>query len=238
MMAGRTSPPWKIGEPLALKDALRTVRFMAQRGRRFARDSVPSVVPQPADRLIASALTQADTLASRIEREAARFVYSSIGSSPDLPDLRIADADPGKDLRAAQFAEAAYRGLMKALELLQAESALVSESAARSAYAAVAERSAAHPERWGALLIREMLQRRVVREVSLVPGGHDEERLVAHLALFALMIWLLSDRDAGDALEALEASVALAIGLRDELAAVGDDVGGLAGLLKEFRHHV
>jgi hypothetical protein len=237
-MVERMSSSWKIGAPLALKDALRTIRFASRRGRRFSRDVAPSVVPQPIDGFIASAMTFVDVVATRVEREATRLIRSGIGSTLELPDLRIDTSPPERAVKADQFAEAAYRGLTTALELLHADGALVSESAARAAYEAVTEQPVEGSERWAALLLCEMLHRRVIWGVSLTPAARGQERMLARLALFSLMIWLLSSRGAGEAQVALEASIALALGLRDELAAIGDDPERIEGLLMEFRHHV
>jgi hypothetical protein len=143
------------------------------------------------------------------------------------------------DAAAAVFGAAAYAALDRAVVRLGADGAFVSEATCRAAWAAETP-DGATPEARAAVLTRWLVAARPVRGVPTDAALRVAPDALVPIAVFSVMLWLLSDRPEGEDGAALEASVDLAIGIAAEvtqaIAAAGPEA--LEALYVEFAPHV
>ncbi|GAD55331.1 hypothetical protein [Limimaricola cinnabarinus] len=226
--AGRRSGR-ELPGTVVLREALRSIRHVAREGR----DAVVEAASHggaPVARVANFAITGADRMAEMAEE----VVGLLIGAGAAPPDLSLADM-PADEVNAACFAAAAYSALGHVLRGLGARHALVSEMRLRAAFLRGGGTGATTRS---ARLFVAMSEAEVIADVRMEPAADLSAHEAERLALFAMLLWMLSDRDIGDASDALDAASMIAIALRSELACAEGDEVTLAALLKEFRHHV
>lgn len=215
---------------LSVKDALRAVRFEMYRGRTFAkRRSV--TLGAPIGDVARAIVSEVDGVATRVNNVAGgmsrRFLEAPFAVDQDAVAF---DEIVSIDRAEIAYAQAAYRPLSQAFGYLGAEAVLVSEAAAAGAYASVMGGSELGGSELGgdhfrqaAALVDEMLRRRVIRRVLIHEGGQTASLAEADMpmvAVFALALWLLAERQAvadDDNDTLLFACCDVAVALKDDI---------------------
>ncbi|MBC2837598.1 hypothetical protein [Paragemmobacter straminiformis] len=221
-------------DPAPLKDMARSLRFVAERGGKTLKSALPlDVLPDPAARVADAALDAVLKVGQGAERGVTALAHALLDRDEAPPTLsRPEDAEA-----EARFATAAHDGLRAALAHLGAESALVSEMAARRAWQAVTgagsgqEDTATAAALFLGLIATHCLREAIWPETFALPAAE-----AARIATFAVLLSMLSDAAGFRAL--LPAAVDITLALRADLAAAGEDPALLAALFDEFRNHV
>lgn len=226
-------PPFPLPrlDPAPIKDVARSLRFVAERGGRTLKQALPlDALPEPAARLAEGALATVERLGATAQRGVSGLAHSLL--DPDGPPSPLTAADPDAE---ARFAVALQSGLTRALALLGAESALVSETAAARAWRQVmAAGPGATEAETAAALHQALVATGVVREVvwpEQITLPLPEARV---LALFAVL--LAMQGDPGDFDNRLAAATDMALALRADILAA--DAPALAALFADFHDHV
>lgn len=230
-----SAPSLPQPDPLPLREALRVLRHGFRRGRRVLRDTVPvDILPRPAARLAGGLFHRLDSLAQGFDEATTGLARRLLVEDAPVPSL--ADLASGPESQAA-FASALYAGLRTVLRRLGDEEAFVSEALARKAYVGVAGASG-DPASVAAELALSLLAEQVVRDISVprdLPGD-----AVAPVAVVGVLLWMMSDRQEGEAEESLAAATDLALALSAEISAAARarDLKRLASIFREFASHV
>jgi hypothetical protein len=234
------SSPIPLPDPMPLRDALRGLRHAVRRGGETFLDSMPvESLPPPAAKLAEVVLREVGEIARSMNDAASGLARVALGAG-DKPHGTLQDLAARADAEDA-FARGIYAALREVLRRLHAPSAYISETAARSAYLALpAERKTGSTARKAATLSLSLYDGKVIRgasaeEASRVPGAALES-----VGIFAVMLWLQSDRNENENEEALDAATDLAVALAAEAAAAfrDHDEKRLETLYLEFSGHV
>lgn len=221
--------PHLLPDPIPLREALRGLRHMLRRGGETLADTLPvHSLPKPAADIAGAVLREVEGIARGVNGVASGLAKTVLGdSSPDHPTLNDLTG-PGADDR---FAAATYAALRAVLDRLGAPGVFVSEAAAREVHAQ-ADGDAAR-------LTLALLDARVVRgatadEAARVPGS-----ALAPVAVFAVMLWLQSDRTGEDD-AALDAATDIGVTLAAKVATAADtrDEAALSALYTKYAAHV
>lgn len=212
-----------------LRDALRGVRFALRRGgERISEAPIPAL-PIPAGQFAGIALRHGGELAKELDRFASA-VAKSLLSSGQESDARMSRIVAGRN-SAELFATASYTALKRALDRLDVGDVLISEAAARSAYLRVAPMI-------GMLSGAEIAAELTVQLMDLdVIRGTTE---MAALAVFAMLLWLQSERPEAEDAASFEAAVDITRAIRQDVlpACKSRDRARLSALYSEFIDHV
>ncbi|REF73243.1 hypothetical protein E3U25_01970 (plasmid) [Paracoccus versutus] len=214
---------------ISLRDALRGLRYALRRGGETLSEIPVATLPEPAGRIAGAVLRQGGELAKGadqvVSNVAKRLLGSEAGPIPAMPEI-ISDSNSPE-----RFAAACYTALKAALRQLNFGEALIVESAARLAYRRIAPTIGNLPEPVVAAELTVQLL-----DLHAIHGAEDAEAL----AVFAVLLWLQSDRADVEELASLEASVDLAKVLRDDVlsASAARDKERLGKLYAEFINHV
>lgn len=212
------------------KDVARSLRFAVEQGGRSLRRGLPlDALPEPAARLADAALTTAQRLGDYAGRGAATLAHALLDGDETPPPL----SHPEEAAAEARFAAAAHDGLRGALLRLGAESCLVSEAAAVSAWRRVMRAARASDSATAAALYLALLDPPAVRDVV---WAEDTTPLAdaTLVATFAVLLAMLADPACYQDL--LPAATDLALALAADLQKA--DAAGLQGLFDGFRNHV
>lgn len=227
-------------DPMPLREALRGLRHVLRRSGKALRDSVtPDALPPPAADIAGGVLREVEGLAQNVDEVTSDILKRVLGGGA-APGVTLRSLTSG-DASAAVFGAAAYAALDRVLDRLGADGAFISEATARAAWTAEAPAMAGlSPE---ALAARLTLRLAAMRPLRGVPGDSAPRvaaDALAPVAIFAVMLWLLSDRPEGEDAAAIEASADLAVALADDVigAVAGGDADRLAALYAEFAAHV
>lgn len=226
-------------DPMPLREALRGLRHVLRRGGEALRDTVsPDGMPHSAAADVAGGvLREVEHLARGVD-EATSGVLKRVLGGEVPPGVSLRGLAEG-DAAAAVFGAAAYAALDRVVARLGAEGAFVSEATCRAAWAAGPPGDTT-PEARAAALTRWLVAARPVRGISADAGLRVGPEALVPIAVFAVMLWLLSDRPEGEDSAALEASVELSIGIAAEVlrsvGAAGPEA--LEALYAEFAPHV
>lgn len=225
------APPLDV---VPLKDVARSLRFIAERGGRTLRESLPlDSLPEPAARVAEGALSSVHRLGDAAGRRVSALAHALLDEDGDQP-LHLVTPDPAE--AEARFAAAAYAGLRLAMVRLGAENCLVSESAARAAWRAAQDHGPAGTDVLVAGdLFLALIAHRAIRDAILPEACPYSFAEAGRIATFALLLSLLGPGEASEA--SIPAAVDLTLALRDDLAKAGD-AAAIAALLAEFRDHV
>lgn len=216
-------------DPMPLREALRGLRFLLQRGGETLVDTlVIDGLPKPAAGVVGAVLREVGDFARNVDDFASGLAKSVLGGD-DASSLTLKDMEAGEDARAT-FGAAVYVALRSVLRRLGAPGVFVSEAAARRAY----DRADA------AALTVNLLDARVVRgttaqEAARVPGAALEP-----VAIFAVMLWLQSTRSEDENEAALDAATDLSVALAAEVdrASTARDTARIADLYARYVAHV
>lgn len=227
-------PPLPRLDPAPLKDMARSLRFVAERGGRTLQKALPlDVLPDPAARVADAALSTVIRVGQKAEQGVSALAHALLDNDAPPPPLDLGATAGGE----ARFAAAAHDGLCDALARLGAERALVSETAARRAWRAVAAHGTGQSDSaTAAALLQQLAQAQAVREAVWPDTATLPPTEAARIAAFAMLLAMLAAPEQFRTL--LPAAVDITLALRADLAAAGDDETRLAALFDEFRDHV
>ncbi len=227
-------------DPVQLRDALRGLRFFLRRGGETIADTLNlEALPKPASNLAGAVLREVDGLARSVDGLASGLAKTLLGGQPpQVAQLDDLIAQPRSD---ALFAAAFYVALRSVLRRLGATSVFVSEAAARSAVETVALPDPTEPAAgYAAALTLALLEARVIRgttaqQAALVPGAALEP-----VSIFAVMLWIQSERSEAENETALNAATDLAVALAPEVSAAfaARDGARITALFTRYVPHV
>jgi hypothetical protein len=225
---------------MPLREALRGLRHVLRKGGEALRDSVtPDALPRPAAEMAGGVLREVEHLARGVDDVTSGVLKRVLGGVA-APGVSLRELSEG-DAAAAVFGAAVHAALEQTLDRLGAGDAFVSEATARAVWASVGSDAAGEaPEDRAAGLTLRLVAARPVRGISADATLRVAADKVVPVAVFAVMLWLLSDRPEGEDAVALEASIDIAVALANDVSrAVADgDPRRLAALYAEFAAHV
>lgn len=221
-----------------LREALRGIRFLLRRGGATVADTLTlDALPDPAAGLAKRMIREVEELARSVDEVASTAAKGVLGSH-DNPSDKL-DEIVGHSTAAAEFGRAIYMALDAVMHRIGVGDAFVSEMSARSVFAEWRQdHPDGEPQDWAADLTLRLLKARVIR--GAVPVGNCGIGSVEPVALFAVMLWLQSDRSESENEAVLEAAADIALARATEVAAtIGrGDQGQIAALYRKYVHHV
>ena len=229
-----------LPDAMPLRDALRGLRHAVRRGGETLLDVMPlGSLPRPAAQLAGAVLHEVGAFAKGVNDVASGLARLALGGSAksqgSLQDLTLHQgAEDG-------FAQGIYAALRAVLRHLNAPSSYISETAARSAYLALTpEQRLGSDASMAAALSLALAEAKVLRGVSAADAARVTGQSLDHIAIFAVMLWLQSNRSEAEDEKALEAATDLAVALAVEADAAftAKDNTALATLYAEFASHV
>ena len=229
-----------LPDAMPLRDALRGLRHAVRRGGETLLDVMPvDSLPRPAAQLAGAVLHEVGAFAKGVNDVASGLARLALGGSAksqgSLQDLTLHQgAEDG-------FAQGLYAALRAVLRHLNAPSAYISETAARSAYLTLTpEQRLGSDASMAAALSLALAGAKILRGLSAADAALVTGQSLDHIAIFAVMLWLQSNRSEAEDEKALEAATDLAVALAAEADAAfrGTDTMGLATLYAEFASHV
>lgn len=239
-----TQPTSLRPDPVSLREALRGLRHALRRGGETLSHTVPlNAMPRPAAKLAQTFLRTGEEIAKGVDGVASKVVRKVLpGSDIGAPTLGILIARGPEG--GADFAAISYRALAIILSKLGLRDAFVSEAGAQQVWNEHAGKLAFAgdklPKEAGQLMMA-LLEAPVLRDLEFRAPQEDLSRdAVAPVALFALMLWLQSERPAHEDEEALSSAVDLSRALVNDVtraASVGN-AARLGQLFGEFARHV
>ncbi len=232
------APP--LPDAMPLRDALRGLRHAVRRGGETLLEAMPvDSLPGPAADLAGAVLREVGEIAKGVNSVASGLARLALGAAP-TPNGSLHDITALHGAEDA-FAQGLYAALRGVLRHLNAPSAYISETAARSACRALTpEQRLGRDASIAAALSLALAEAKVLRGASAADAAHVPGHSLEHVAIFAVMLWLQSNRSAAGNEDALDAATDLAVALAAEAdAAFRDkDATRLATLYAEFASHV
>ncbi len=225
---------------MPLREALRGLRHLLRRGGQALRDTAPAdSLPRPAAEIAKAVLREADQFVQGVDAMASGIAKSVLGGgATSALMLHELGQDEGAQ---ARFAAAVYQALSSVLRRLGAVEAFVSEVAARRAFAAVTEDATGQDDaRTAAGLVIGLLEVRVIRDSAAALDSRVAPADIEPVAIFAVMLWLLSERSEQENQAALESATDLAVALSDEVVSGcrARDAAKIEALLRTYACHV
>ena len=229
-----------LPDAMPMRDALRGLRHAVRRGGETLLDVMPvGSLPRPAAQLAGAVVHEVGAFAKGVNDVASGLARLALGGSAksqgSLQDLTLHQgAEDG-------FAQGIYAALRAVLRHLNAPTAYISETAARSAYLALTpEQRLGSDASMAAVLSLALAEAKVLRGVSAADAARVTGQSLDHIAIFAVMLWLQSNRSEAEDEKALEAAtdLAVALGLEADAAFTAKDDTALATLYAEFASHV
>ena len=229
-----------LPDAMPLRDALRGLRHAVRRGGETLLDVMPvGSLPRPAVQLAGAVLHEVGAFAKGVNDVASGLAHLALGGSAksqgSLQHLTLHQgAEDG-------FAIGIYAALRAVLRHLNAPSAYISETAARSAYLALTpQQRLGSDASMAAALSLALTEAKVLRGLSAADAARVAGQSLDHIAIFAVMLWLQSNRSEAEDEKALEAAtdLAVALGLEADAAFTAKDNTALATLYAEFASHV
>ena len=229
-----------LPDAMPMRDALRGLRHAVRRGGETLLDVMPvGSLPRPAAQLAGAVLHEVGAFAKGVNDVASGLARLALGGSAksqgSLQDLILHQgAEDG-------FAQGIYAALRAVLRHLNAPSAYISETAARSAYVALTpQQRLGSDASMAAALSLALAEAKVLRGLSAADAARVTGQSLDHIAIFAVMLWLQSNRSGAEDEKALEAATDLAVALGPEADAAftAKDNTALATLYVEFASHV
>lgn len=224
-----------LSPALPFKDALRGLRTGLATGRRMIRP-LEDHSPKALAGLMRGVLSRADTVGLEVDRTTSRLVHMLL-DRPESRDFRgwtmarmaVEPAGP------AIFAERLYCGLDVAFERLGLPSELLSEARAARAFEH-ARHSAPEPEDVYDLSAELLLRADECMFAPPPPFGARTPTAERHLALFAVMLWLLAEpaRDQEEEEALLGVCIDAASALGRQVADLPDDRQAIRQLLRDY----
>lgn len=231
--------PNPLPDAMPLRDALRALRHAVRRGGETLLDAMPvDQLPRPAADLAGAVLREVGEFAKGMNEVASGLARFALGGSDKPHGSLQMTALPGAE---DAFAEGFYAALRFVLRRLDTSSVYVSETAARLAYLALTpdQRLASGAAVSGALSLA-LVEAKVMRGTSAEDASHVPGNSLEHTAIFAVMLWLQSNRSEAEDEAALSSATDLAVAVAAEADAAfrARDPARLAALYAEFAPHV
>ena len=233
--------PNRLPQPpdaMPLREALRAMRHMLRKGGETLIDTIP-VADLPVPGLAGAVLQQVEALARGVDHVTSGMAKLVLGASaqpgPSLPGIA------GQAAPDAAFAAACYAALRAVLAHLGVAGVFLSEAAIRQAYRAAMTDQADEAETvLAARLTRGLINGHVIRGVTAADAAQVPGAGLDQVAIFAVMLWLQTDRPEGDDGAALEAATDMAVALSGDIAraCATETPAALAALFKEFAPRV
>ncbi|NBE06973.1 hypothetical protein [Paragemmobacter ruber] len=221
-----------------LREALRGIRFLLRRGGATVADTLTlDALPDPAAGLAKRMIREVEGLARSVD-EAASAAAKGVLGGHDNPAEKL-DEIVGHSSAAAEFGRAIYTALDAVLRRIGVDDAFISEMSARAVFAAWRQdHPHGQPQDWAADLTLRLLAARVIR--GAVPAGSGSIGRVEPVAVFAVLLWLQSDRSESENEAVLEAAADIALARATEIAATigSGDQGRIAALYRKYVDHV
>lgn len=232
--------PVPLPDAMPLRDALRGLRHAVRRGGETFLDAMPvGSLPRPAAELAEAVLREVGEIAKGVNGVASGLARLALGSS-DKPSGSLHDLTRRQNAEDG-FAQCIYAALRAVLRKLNVPSAFISETAARSAYLALSPQQRLGSEASiAAALSLALVDAKVLRGAT----AEDAARVAGHsledIAVFAVMLWLQSNRSGAEDEPALDAATDLAVALASEAGTAfrTRDAPRLETLYAEFAPHV
>ena len=232
--------PNPLADAMPLRDALRGLRHAVRRGGETLLDAMPvESLPRPAAELAGAVLREVGAFAKGFNDVASGFARLALGASAK-PQGTLHDLTARQGAEDS-FAQGTYAALRTVLRHLNAPSAYISETAARSAFLALTpDQRLGSDAGIAAALSLALAEAKVLRGASAVDAAQVPGHSLDHIAIFAVMLWLQSNRSEAEDEKALEAATDLAVALAAEADAAFRDKDNtrLAALYAEFASHV
>ena len=244
-----------LPDTMPLRDALRGLRHAVRRGGETLLDVMPvGSLPRPAAELAGAVLHEVGAFAKGVNSVASGLARVALGAGAgaqgSLQNLtlrqRVGHQSGGHQIAGHQtaedgFAQGVYAALRAVLRHLTVQSAYISETAARTAYLALTpEQRTGSDAKVAATLSLALDEAKVLRGVSAADAARVPGQALDQIAIFAVMLWLQSNRGEAEDASALKAATDLAVALAAEADAAfrDNDAARLAALYAEFASHV
>lgn len=227
------SPP----DAAPLREALRGIRFLLRRGGATVADTLTlETLPDPAAGLAKRMIREVEGIARTVDETASSAAKKVLGGQ-NSPSETL-DKLVGHSAAAAEFGRAIYMALDAVLRRIGVADAFISEMSARSTFATWRrDHPDGEPEDWAAELTLRLLEARVMR--GAVPSGAKIGD-VEQIALFAVLLWLQSNRSDNENEAVLEAAADIAVAKGPEVASIvrSGDTKAIAALYRKYVDHV
>jgi hypothetical protein len=225
-------------DAMPLREALRAMRHMLRKGGETLIDTIP-VADLPVPGLAGAVLHQVGALARGVDHVTSGMAKLVLGASEQrglsLPGIA------GQAAPDAAFAAGCYAALRAVLQHLGVAGVFLSEATVKQSYRAVMADHADDAEPLlAARLTLALLKGHVIRGVTAADAAYVPGGALDQVAIFAVMLWLQTDRPDGEDGAALEAAADMALALSAEIArACGSETPlPLSTLFKEFAPRV
>ncbi len=232
--------PNPLPDAMPLRDTLRGLRHAVRRGGETLLDVMPlDQLPPPASQLVGAMIREMGAMAKDMGEVASDFARFALGSSEatDAVPMHLTARLGAED----DFAKGIYGALRLVLQRLDAPSVYISETAARVAYLALLPgQRHGNDANFAAALSLSLVEAKVLRGTSAQDAAHVPGRAIEHVAIFAVMLWLQSNRSEADDDAALSSAtdLALAVATEADAAILVRDIAKLSALYAEFAAHV
>lgn len=226
-----------LPDAMPLREALRGLRHMLRKGGETLKDTVTvDSLPPPAAHLAGAVLREVEAIAKTMD-DVASGLAKKVLNGPELstPSLHIIAGQLDGDVA---FAAAFYAATQAVLKRLNAGGVFISEASARKVFQQVSAKSTSEPEIAAALTIA--LHDAKVLKGTADDGARLSTSTIESVTLFAVMLWLQSQRPEAEDEYALDAATDLSVALARDVnkACTTQDHAALAALYAEFSNHV
>jgi hypothetical protein len=232
--------PIPLADAMPLRDALRGLRHAVRRGGESLLDAMPvGQLPSPAAELAGAVLREVGVFAKDVNEMASGLARFALGAS-DRPHGSLQQLT-GREGDEDAFARGVYAALRFVLRRLDAPSVYISETAARLAYLGLTpDQRLGSDAAVSATLSLAIADAKVMRGTSAEDAAHVPGNSLEYTAIFAVMLWLQSNRSESEDEAALISATDLAVAVATEASAAfaASDTELLAGLYAEFAAHV
>ncbi len=180
-------------DPVPLREALRGLRHALRSGGETLAQAVPlDSLPREAAVLTRGAMKTADGIARRIDHTASQVAHRFL--CPLAPHDATLQNLSKRGLSAADdFGVLGYEGLALILKEIGPRQAFISEAGARRAWLQViGANPPQEPVALAAALFAALREQRVLRDVEAEPAGMLDPGEVVPVAIFTLLLWLLT----------------------------------------------
>lgn len=225
---------------MPLREALRGLRFVLRRGgETLVETFTVETLPKPASDLAGAIIREVEGLARSVDEIASDVAKTVLGepeTGPAALNEMIGQTEDG-----SRFAASIYVALTSVLGRLGAKSVFVSEAAAYAAFQDFDGPGKDAPlSRQAAMLTLRLLDARVIRGATLQPASMVPGVALEFASLFAVLLWLQSERTDADNEAALMAATDIAVARVADVAAAfaARDAARIEALYAKYVPHV
>ncbi len=204
---------------MPLREALRGMRHMLRKGGETLIDTMP-VGPKsgPGANLAGAMLREVEAFAKGVDQVTSGVAKIVLGAAEQrAPSLQGA---ANLDAPDAAFSVACYAALRAVMRHLGVDGVFISEAGIRRAYQDVAGQLGQRTDAAiAADLALGLLDARVIKGVTAAEAVQVPGAALEQVAIFAVMLWLQTDRPDGEDAAALDAATDMSLALAAEIAA-------------------